>query len=176
MTGPSPPVQNPLTMVMKVKSPEDYAALQKTVEHLQSLPPDKNPVTIALNKIVTVHFARFTFLDNDQLAVITSYDGDFEVYINEFINEIGDVFNMLMEHVEEGPPLPVQTYRQEFLRYIRAHDFGCAGTFYSAYPDRIGDISAWMCASRELRARLPRHSHHQRCHCRVRRHRAALGG
>ncbi len=136
MTEQPPPVQNPLTVVMKAKSPEDYAVLQKTVEDLQSLPPDQNPVTVALNKIATVHFARFAFLDNDQLAVITSYDGDFEVYINEFINEIGDVFNMLMAHVEGGPPLPVQTYRQEFLDYIRAHDCRCVGTFYSAYPDR----------------------------------------
>lgn len=130
------PVQNPLTMVMKAKSPDDYAALRRTVEHLQSLPPDQNPVTIALNKIGTVHFARFAFLDNDQLAVITTYDGDFEVYINEFINEIGDVFNTLMAHVEAGPPLPVQTHRQEFLDYIRAHDLRSVGAFYSAYPDR----------------------------------------
>jgi hypothetical protein len=148
MTEPPPPVQNPLTMVMRAKSPDDYAALRKTVEHLQSLPPHQNPITIALNKIATVHFARFAFLDNNQLAVITSYDGDFEVYINEFINEIGDVFNMLMEHVEDGPPLPVQTYRQEFLDYIRAHDFRCVGTFYSAYPDRtVLDILSATSAS-----------------------------
>ncbi len=49
MAEAPPPVQSPLT-----------------VEHLQSLPPDKNPVTIALNKTATVHFARFAFLDNDQ--------------------------------------------------------------------------------------------------------------
>jgi hypothetical protein len=133
---PPPPVQNPLTVVMKAKSPEDYVALRRTVEHLQSLPPDQNPITVALNKIGTVHFARFAFLNNDQLAVITTYDGDFAVYINEFINEIGDVFNALMAHVESAPPLPVQTYREEFLDYIRAHDFRCVGRFYSAYPDR----------------------------------------
>ncbi|MGH3972546.1 MAG: hypothetical protein ACRDS9_04370 [Pseudonocardiaceae bacterium] len=133
---PPRPVQNPLTMVMKAKSSDDYAALKQTVEHLQSLPPDQNPVTVALNKIGTVHFARFAFLDNDQLAVITTYDGDFEVYINEFINEIGDVFNTLLAHVEVGPPLPVQTHRQEFMDYIRAHDLRSVGAFYSAYPDR----------------------------------------
>ncbi|MDQ4021606.1 MAG: hypothetical protein M3257_08275 [Actinomycetota bacterium] len=149
MTEPPPPVQNPLTMVMKAKSPEDYVALRQTIDHLQSLPPDQNPITLALNKIATVHFARFAFLDNDQLAVITSYDGDFEVYINEFINEIGDVFNILMEHVENGPPLPIQTYRQEFLSYIRSHDFRCVGTFYSAYPDRtVLDILSAASASR----------------------------
>jgi hypothetical protein len=130
------PVQNPLTLVMKAKSGEDYTALKQLVEHLQSLPPDQNPVTIALNKIGTVHFARFAFLGNDQVGVITTYDGDFAVYINEFIDTIGDVFNALMKHVESAPPLPVQTFRQEFLDYVRATDVGCVGNFYSAYPER----------------------------------------
>jgi hypothetical protein len=129
-------VQNPLTLVMKAKSPEDFAALRQRVEHLMSLPPDQNPVTVALNKIGTVHFARFAFLDNDQLAVITTYDGDFDVYINEFTDEIGEVFDAILSHVEDAPPLPVQTYRKEFIDYIRAHDLRCVGTFYSAYPDR----------------------------------------
>ncbi len=96
---PAQPVQNPLTLVMKAKSPEDYVALRQTVERIQSLPPEKNPIITALNKLATVHFARFVFLDNDQLAVITTYDGDFEDYINEFINEIGEVFDALLVHV-----------------------------------------------------------------------------
>ncbi len=133
---PPPPVQNPLTLVMKAKSQEDYAALKQLVEHLQSLPPDQNPVTIALNKIGTVHFARFAFLGSGQVGVITTYDGDFAVYINEFIDTIGDVFNALMKHVVGAPPLPVQTFRQEFLDYVRATDVGCVGSFYSAYPER----------------------------------------
>ena len=132
---PPQPLQNPLTAVMTAKSPENYAALRQLVEHIQSLPPDQNPVIVALNKLGTVHFARFAFLDNDQLAVITTYDGDFDVYINEFIDEIGDVFNSLLAHVADAPPLPVQTYRQEFLDYIRTVDRRCVGTFYSAYPE-----------------------------------------
>lgn len=130
------PIQNPLTLVMKGKSPEDSAALRQLVEHIQSLPQDQNPIVAALNKIGTVHFARFAFLDNDQLAVITTYDGDFATYINEFVNEIGDIFNKLLAHVVDAPPLPVQTYRQEFLEYVRARDLRAVGTFYSAYPDR----------------------------------------
>ncbi|MGH4012389.1 MAG: hypothetical protein ACRDSL_00305 [Pseudonocardiaceae bacterium] len=132
---PSQPIQNPLTLVMKGKSPEEFAALRQLVEHIQSLPQDQNPIVAALNKIGTVHFARFAFLDDNQLAVITTYDGDFEVYINEFINEIGDIFNKLLAHVADAPPLPVQTYRPEFLEYIRAHDLRAVGSFYSAYPN-----------------------------------------
>ncbi|MGH3801045.1 MAG: hypothetical protein ACRDTD_13075 [Pseudonocardiaceae bacterium] len=133
---PPQPVQNPLTAVMTAKSPEDYATLRQLVQSLQALPPDQNPVTVALNKLGTVHFARFAFLDNNQLAVITTYDGPFDEYINEFISEIGDVFNALLVHVVDAPPLPVQTYRQEFLDYIRAIDRRCVEPFYSAYPER----------------------------------------
>lgn len=133
---PAQPVQNPLTLVMKAKSQEDYNALRQTVEHIQSLPPEQNPIVVALDKIATVHFATFVFLDNDRLAVITTYDGDFDDYIHEFTNEIGDVFNTLLAHVADAPPLPVQTYRQEFLEFIRAQDLRCVAPLYSAYPDR----------------------------------------
>lgn len=129
------PIQNPLTLVMKGKSPESFAELRQLVEYLQSLPQDQNPIVAALNKIGTVHFARFVFFESDQLAVITTYDGDFATYINEFINEIGEIFNQLLEHVQDAPPLPVQTYRQEFLEYVRCHDLRAVGTFYSAYAD-----------------------------------------
>ena len=129
------PIQNPLTLVLKGRSPESFAALRQLVEHTQSLPEDQNPIVAALNKIGTVHFARFAFLGDDQLLVITTYDGDFATYINEFINEIGDVFNKLLECVQDAPPLPVQTYRQEFLEYVQSHDLRSVGTFYSAYPN-----------------------------------------
>jgi hypothetical protein len=143
MTEQPPSVQNPLTVVMKAKSPQDYVALRELIEHLQSSPPEQNRLTIALNALSNVHFARFAFLSDNQLALITTYDGDFVSYINEFTDHIGDVFNALMALVEDGPPLPVQTHREEFLDYIRAHDHRCVGTFYSAYPDRtVLDILA----------------------------------
>jgi hypothetical protein len=133
---PPQPVQNPLTLVLKAKSPDDSAALRQLVENLQALPPEQNPVTVALNKLGNVHFARFAFLSSDLLGVITTYDGDFDIYINEFIDNIGDVFNALLAHVENAPLLPVQTHRQEFLDYIHTVDCRCVGLFYSAYPER----------------------------------------
>ena len=67
-------------------------------------------------------------------AVITTYDGSFEDYINDFIDEIGDVFNALLSHMAGAPPLPVQQHRAEFLAYVRANDLRCIEPFYSAYP------------------------------------------
>lgn len=136
-------VQNPLTLVMTIKSPEDYQVLKATLDHIQSLPPDRNPIIVALNTIGTVHFARFVFLDESHLAVITTYDGDFDTYINEFVDHIGDVFNTLLQHMEDPSPLPVQEHRQEFLEFVRRHDLTCLPPFYSAYPQRtVLDILA----------------------------------
>ncbi len=137
------PVQNPLTLVVKAKSAQDYEQLKGIIEHVQGLPPDQNPIVLALNKLATVHFARFVLLGDEKVAVITTYDGDFDAYINEFINEIGDVFNALLQHVEGGSPVPVQSHRDEFLQFVRDHDLRCVDPFYSAYPDRtVLDITA----------------------------------
>ena len=137
------PVQNPLTLVMNIKSPEDYEALKATLDQIQSLPPDRNPIVVALETLGTVHFARFVFLGETHLAVITTYDHDFNKYINDFVDHIGDVFNTLLAHMEDAPPLPVQQHRQEFLDYVSRYDLKCLPPFYSAYPQRtVLDIIA----------------------------------
>jgi hypothetical protein len=128
-------VQSPLTLIMKIKSDDDYQQLNALLDHIQSLPPNQNPVWVALDKLKTVHFARFVFLSNNsQLAVITTYDGTFDDYINEFIDAIGDVFNALLAHMQDAPPLPVQQHRAEFLAYVKANDLRGIEPFYSAYP------------------------------------------
>lgn len=137
----SVPVSNPLTLVMPIKSAADYQQLRTLIEKLQSLPSDQNPIAIALTKISTVHFARFVFLSEDQLAVITTYDGDFDRYIDAFVNEIGAVFDKLLLHVKDAPPLPVSDHRQQFLAYVQKHDLKCVPPFFSAYPDlKVLDI------------------------------------
>jgi hypothetical protein len=127
-------VQNPLTLVMTTKSEADHQAVTALLQHIQSAPPDKNPIWVALDRLRTVHFARFVFLENRQLAVITTYDGSFEDYINEFIDAIGDVFNALLQHMKDASPLPVQQHREAFLEFVRTHDLRAIEPFYSAYP------------------------------------------
>jgi hypothetical protein len=127
-------VANPLTLVMDIKSQQDFVALKALLDQMQSLPPDKNPITTALNKLATVHFARFVFLSDRQLAVITTYNGSFEDYIDSFVNSIGHIFDQLLAHMKGAPPLPVSDHRQEFVEYVRKHDLKSIGPMYSAYP------------------------------------------
>jgi hypothetical protein len=133
-------VSSPLTLVMTIKSESDYQGLQTLLGGLQAQSPEKNPIWVALTKLGMVHFARFVFLSNSQLAIITTYDGSFEDYIDAFTNEIGKVFDMLFVHIKDAPPLPVSNNRQQFLDYIKKHDLSCV-SFYSAYPDlKVLDI------------------------------------
>lgn len=130
------PVQNPLTLIMKIKSESDFKQLNQKLREIQSLPSNENPITVALSEIATVHFARFTFLDNNtKLAVITSFDGDFDRYIMDFVEHIGDVFNTLLIHMENAPPLPVQEHHKDFLKYVKNNDVPSLQPFYSAYPN-----------------------------------------
>ncbi len=69
-----------------------------------------------------------------KLAIITTFDGDFDSYINDFIEQIADIFNALLAHMQDAPPLPVTTYRKEFADYIRNNDAPAIQPFYSAYP------------------------------------------
>jgi hypothetical protein len=128
-------VQSPLTLIMRIKSPEASAQLEALLHRIQSAPPGKNPVWNALDRLLTVHFARFVFMENNtRLAVITTYDGSFDDYINHFIDAIGDVFNAILQFMDGAPPLPIQQNRQAFLDYVRANDLRALEPFYSAYP------------------------------------------
>lgn len=137
-------VQSPLTLVMTIRSPEDFRALSTRIQQIQSAPPEQNPIWAALDKLRIVHFARFVFLENNtKLAIITTYDGSFEDYLNEFIDEIGDIFNTLLQHMDGAPPLPIQQHRSAFRDYVKANDLGGIGPFYSAYPQAtVLDIQA----------------------------------
>jgi hypothetical protein len=137
----SEPVASPLTLVMTIKSPQDYVELKGLLAKLQGLPPDKNPITVALTKLATVHFARFVFLNDKQLAVITTYDGSFDDYIDAFVDAIGGIFDQLLAHMADAPPLPVAANRQKFLDYVKKNDLTCLPPFYSAYPKlKVMDI------------------------------------
>ncbi|MDQ6760300.1 MAG: hypothetical protein M3Z32_10615 [Acidobacteriota bacterium] len=147
ITQPAPAtraVQSPLTLVMKIKNEAAYQELHALLAQIQGAPADKNPVWLALNKLRNVHFARFVFMNNNtQLAVITTYDGTFDAYINEFIDAIGDIFNALLQRMDGAPALPVQKNRAAFLDYVRANDLRAFEPFYSAYPTAtVLDIQA----------------------------------
>lgn len=132
--APPEPKANALTLVMTAKNRKELAELKKEVTALQNLPHDQNPVVRALDNIGLVHYARFVFVD-DKLLVITVFDGDFDNYIDLFVDEIGDVFNAILSHVEGWDKGRVQDNRQEFMKFVDDHNEPVVGEFYRAYPN-----------------------------------------
>lgn len=131
-------VSNPLTLVMTCKSASDSEWVRRFLADMQA--GGKSPIAAALTELATVHFARFVFLDDLRLAVITTYDDSFEEYIDAFVREIGEIFDTLLAHMSDAPPLPVHKHRDEFLAYVQRNDLPCAA-FFSAYPDlKVHDI------------------------------------
>jgi hypothetical protein len=74
------------------------------------------------------------FLSKKKLAVITTYDGDFKEYIDAFVREIGPIFDQLLVHMLDAPPLPVSEHPEKFLAYVEKYDLKCVPPLYSAYP------------------------------------------
>jgi hypothetical protein len=130
-------VQNPRTLVTSAR-PETREALRAEVEQLPALPREDDPVTTALNSIGTVHFARLVFLDEERLAVTTTYDGDFERYIMGLVDRLGPVFDQPLRHVVDPPPLLVQRHPDAFPDDMRRHDLGCVAVRRGRAARRAG--------------------------------------
>jgi hypothetical protein len=136
-TAQTLPVQNALNLIAEIKSPQDQAILKAMIE--QSGGANANILTA----VGTVHFARFVFLaNNTQIGLFTEYDGSFDDYVLDFVRVAHDLFNALLAHVADPPPLPVEQHPQEFLAWVHAHDApSIGGPLYSAYPTlKVQDI------------------------------------
>jgi cytochrome P450 len=129
--GPQP-VQNALTAVMEIKQPQALHARALKLILSQAY----QQVVDVLDQVGTVHFARFVFLEHDtKLALITTYDGAFDNYIENYIEVAGDLFDLMLEHIKDAPPLPVRQFRDEFIAYVERADLVSDSQFYSAYGD-----------------------------------------
>lgn len=145
---------NPLSLIMPLKDGVDLKQLAGFVAQA------KPHIDHALSTIGTVHFARFVVLDAStsnlqpggpgpyKLAVITSYDSDFNTYIQDFVNNIGDVFDALLSMTADGASLvPVQQNVAAFTKYVAQNDASQNAPnsefqMYSAYPCTVQQVLA----------------------------------
>jgi hypothetical protein len=145
---------SPLTLVMPIIPGTDPRQIAGALQQYQTVIND------ALTSIGTVHFARFLLLDRstanlqlggtstDQLvlAVVTEYDGSFQAYIGDFVAQIGQVFDALLQFVVGGKELtPVANNPAAFLAFVTANDASQHQPnegLYSAYPQTVQKILA----------------------------------
>lgn len=148
---------SPLTLMMPVLPGTSLLAIAETLGKAQA------QIDAALLSIGTVHFARFLLLDRSQpnlqpnmasvtpsdtliIGVVTEYDGDFNAYIQDFVAQLGGVFDALLGFVIGGAALiPVANNVTAFEAYITANDASQHipnNTLYAAYPQTVQQILA----------------------------------
>jgi hypothetical protein len=120
-------VQSPLNLMLNIQPGKNQTILDYLVQN-------QAKINAALAQVGTVHFARFLMIPGTQyLFVITTYDGDFDAYIQAFTNIVGDVFNLLLSCVDPAPPLPVQQNVAAFQAFVSQYNLPTG--LYSAYPN-----------------------------------------
>ncbi|MET0395562.1 MAG: hypothetical protein ABW277_01925 [Longimicrobiaceae bacterium] len=145
---------SPLTLMMPIIPGTSLTELAGTLAKYQT------EIDSALTSIGTVHYARFLLLDRSTanlqpgatpsnemvLAVITEYDGSFQAYIGDFVAQIGQVFDALLQYVVGGQALiPVANNVAAFNAFVAANDASQHQPnegLYQAYPQTVQQILA----------------------------------
>ncbi len=112
-----------LLMPLKEKSPIGRA------KAVMALAQSVDEVFSGLDNVGTVHSARFLLIE-DNICMISVYDGDFSNYIRDFIATIGSVFDALMLVVEDGDQVyPCEQNVEAFIDWVAARDLFQAPDF-----------------------------------------------
>jgi hypothetical protein len=126
-------VQSPLNLRLTVTKDKNWAIFLYLAD-----PQNSKAINDGLNAVGTVHFARFLPEEgfaiglSQTLWVLTEYDGTFDQYIQDFVNQMGDIFDGLLGFVDDPPPLPVKDNVPAFAAWVSAHNV--KSNLYSAYP------------------------------------------
>ncbi|GAA2348146.1 hypothetical protein OKJ48_44055 [Streptomyces kunmingensis] len=86
----------------------------------------------ALSKLIgTLHDMRWVLFDDDtRLMFSTNFDGDWDLYIDDFAAQAPDIFDTILEHTEDYPGLQDPNIKD----YIVAHQV-TACSYFCAIPD-----------------------------------------
>jgi hypothetical protein len=84
-----------------------------------------------------LHFAWIIQIAPDKLLLTTVYDGDFDAYLDIFINANPEGFNAVLPALEGAPPVPITdpANRAAFHEWARKNNISPLGSFFSDYPD-----------------------------------------
>jgi len=100
-------------------------------ERLRALLQLRNGNFDDTDRVGTVHDMRFVFLDNDtKLLFATAYDGDWDVYIEDFVAKIPNEMDVLFSCWEGWPGI----HNPKVKDFIANHQITAEG-WYVAHPD-----------------------------------------
>lgn len=124
--------QQPLFVVLPIKEP--IAENARKLEILTRA--GAHIVESALGDSGHVHYAWFCLVENKtHLAMITTYDGDFDAYVEHFASSV-DLFDQQFEFLDVEQQFPIRDHPKQFVDNIRKYNRAPLGDyFFSAYPN-----------------------------------------
>ena len=88
-------------------------------------------------RVGTLHDMRFVFFDNDErILFATTYDGDWDSYINDFATKIPDLMDLLFASVEGWPGIASPKVKD----FIADHQITAAGWFVANPQVTVVDV------------------------------------
>ena len=128
---------NEFTLINKLK-PGGAERLRKK---LASDSKFTNQNQVFADRIGTLHDLRFVIFENDtRLLFATTFDGDWDAYIDDFAALVPDLIDLVFEEVEDYPGIKSPDIKD----YIVKNQV-TATHFYSAYPNAtVRDIRKAM--------------------------------
>jgi hypothetical protein len=115
---PGDNVQRMMNLVMPLKNQSAVGRAEAALAIAQN----KDEIYAGLDNVGTVHFARFVIVDNN-ICMLSVYDGDFTNYIRDFIATIGSVFDNVVELVAGGEDvIPSEHNIEKFIDWVHDHD------------------------------------------------------
>jgi hypothetical protein len=122
---PSENLQRMMNLVMPLKDPSPVGRAKAAFAIAQNV----DEIFAGLDNVGTVHSARFVLIE-DNICMISVYDGDFSNYIRDFIATVGSVFDAVIGLVKDADEMIPTTHNIEaFIDWVRAHDLFQAPDF-----------------------------------------------
>jgi hypothetical protein len=88
-------------------------------------------------RVSTLHDMRFVFFDNDtRILFATTYDGDWDTYINDFATKIPELMDLLFANVEGWPGIASPNVKD----FIAGHQIDAAGWFVANPQVTVVDV------------------------------------
>ncbi|QJD17756.1 hypothetical protein [Paracoccus sanguinis] len=92
-------------------------------------------------RVSTLHDMRFVFLDNDtKILFATTYDGDWDAYINDFATKIPELMDLLFQNVEGWPGID----SPEVKDFIADHQIDASGWFVANPQVTVVDVRRYQ--------------------------------
>jgi len=112
-------VQSPLNLRLAIKRPYPV----NMAKLLGFMKKNQDRIANSLNGVYFIHFARFLKVSGKEVYIITTYDGDFYIYMMSFLKNLGWFFNGILPFVEGGDELiPVGENVEKFSLFAQTND------------------------------------------------------